>query len=84
MHEATMAAGCTCMTKKRIFFFFNKKKGRWTCVACACVIRSTWFFSIDLTWFFLIDLVFLEFITKPLGIGFVIIKIDAYQLRLVF
>ena len=31
-----------------------------------------------------VDLVFLEFITKPLGIGFVIIKIDAYQLRLVF
>ena len=76
MHEATMAAGCTCMTKKRIFFFFNKKKGRWTCVACACVIRSTWFFSIDL--------VFLEFITEPLGIGFVIIKIDAYRLRSVF
>ena len=31
-----------------------------------------------------IDLVFLEFITEPLGIGFVIIKIDAYRLRSVF
>ena len=31
-----------------------------------------------------VDLVFLEFITEPLGIGFVIIKIDAYQLRSVF
>ena len=31
-----------------------------------------------------VDLVFLEFITEPLGIGFVIIKIDAYRLRSVF
>ena len=70
MHEATMAAGCTCMTKKRIFFFFNKEKRALD--MCSMCMRDS------------VDLVFLEFITKPLGIGFVIIKIDAYQLRLVF
>ena len=35
-----------------------------------CVVRLAWFFS--------------KFVTKPIGIGFVIIKTDAYWLRSVF